>query len=43
MPAPLIDRTIDERIFKTSGVWDVADDHVPPTNSVPLGDLETRD
>jgi hypothetical protein len=43
MPAPLIDPTIDERIFKTSGVWDVADDHVPPTNSVPLGGLETRD
>ena len=31
MPAPLIDRTIDERIFKTSGVWDVADDHVLPS------------
>ena len=31
MPAPLIDPTIYERIFKTSGVWDVADDHVLPS------------
>jgi hypothetical protein len=43
MPALLIDPTIYERIFKTSGVRDVADDHVLPNNSAPPRDLELRD